>query len=317
MCRFLSTLKIIFAVLFFFFSFLQINAEQTNAANEPYYHLVILGDPHLPGKYVSSKERVIRTVNSWDDVDMVIAVGDICESSGTDKEYAAAKKFFRKLNAPLFPIAGNHDFIYEDQLSPSGTRNKASSDVRAAKLRTFREAFGLADVFYSKRVEQYLLVFLSTDHLHSENLTEMSDRTLAWLRSELEKNKKTPTIIFFHAPLKDTLRDYNKHINTPTRIAQPSGSIHTVLMNSPQVFLWVSGHTHTSPKEESFASPVNVYAKRITNIHTTDMNRDTIWTNSLYLYPDKVVVRTYNHKKSAWLPELQRTVQLPALPLVK
>jgi len=67
---------------------------------------------------------------------------------------------------------------------------------------------------------------------------------------------------------------------------------------------------HTSPKEESFASPINVYANRVTNIHNTDMNRETIWTNSLFLYPDKIVVKTYEHKTGAWLPDFERTISL-------
>lgn len=79
-------------------------------------------------------------------------------------------------------------------------------------------------------------------------------------------------------------------------------------MQNSQVFLWVSGHTHTPPREESFAAPINIYANRVTNIHNTDMNRETIWTNSLFLYPDKVVVKTYQHKTGIWLPEFERTL---------
>ncbi len=82
-------------------------------------------------------------------------------------------------------------------------------------------------------------------------------------------------------------------------------------MQNSQVFLWVSGHTHTSPKEESFAAPINSYANRVTNIHNTDMNRETIWTNSLFLYPDKVVVKTYQHKSGIWLPDFERTISAP------
>ncbi|HUK99935.1 MAG TPA: metallophosphoesterase, partial [Nitrospirota bacterium] len=145
------------------------------------------------------------------------------------------------------------------------------------------------------------------------NLTEMSARELEWLRTELNKNNKVPTIIFFHAPLIGTLRNYNSKINTSTRIAQPSDKIHALLLSNPQVFLWVSGHTHTPPTEQSFASPINVYDTHVTNIHNTDMNRETIYTNSLYLYPDKVVIRTYNHKKGIWLPEFDRTIAVPAL----
>jgi hypothetical protein len=80
--------------------------------DKPYHHLLILGDPHLPGKYMQAKENVIRKINSWDDVDMVIAVGDICEDRGTDEEYAAVKIFFEKLNKPL--RLRRHDVIYSN-----------------------------------------------------------------------------------------------------------------------------------------------------------------------------------------------------------
>ncbi|MFH1605221.1 MAG: hypothetical protein ABIH03_15105 [Pseudomonadota bacterium] len=136
----------------------------------------------------------------------------------------------------------------------------------------------------------------------------MSERQLEWLRSELQKERQSPAIVFFHAPLQGTLRNYNRNANTPNFVAQPAGTIHDILESNPQVFLWVSGHTHTSPREESFASAINVYEDRVTNIHNTDMNRKTIWTNSLFLYPDKVVVRTYNHQKAIWLPEFERTI---------
>jgi hypothetical protein len=33
---------------------------------------------------------------------------------------------------------------------------------------------------------------------------------------------------------------------------------------------------------------------------------DTIWTNSLFLYPDRVVVKTFDHKKDAWLDAMTR-----------
>ena len=110
-----------------------------------------------------------------------------------------------------------------------------------------------------------------------------------------------------------TLKTYKWFINTPNFIAQPAEALHALLTGNPQVFLWVSGHTHTSPLEESYASPVNLYEGHVTNVHNKDMNRGTIWTNSLYLYPEKVVIKTYNHEKNTWLPHLDRTVATPNL----
>lgn len=243
---------------------------------------------------------------------MTIVVGDICEELGTSVEYTLAKDFFSKLKKPLYPIVGNHDYIYTDSLDTKGKKVKAVTETREAKLNKFRDTFGLNEISYSKIVGRYLLVFLSPDS--PGYLAEISQKQVNWLNSELDKNKKTPTIIFFHAPLEGTLRSYNKNANTSNFVAQPSSKFHDILMKNPQVFLWVSGHTHTSPKEESFASAINTYEKKITNIHNTDMERETIWTNSLLLYSDKVVVKTFNHKKGSWLPELERTILPPTTP---
>jgi hypothetical protein len=80
---------------------------QTAGAEDRLYHrLVILGDPHLPGRLIEKKEKVLEAINSWEDVDMVIAVGDICSDWGSDEEYQAAKDFFSRLKKPFFPIAG-------------------------------------------------------------------------------------------------------------------------------------------------------------------------------------------------------------------
>ena len=279
------------------------------ASENAYHRIVILGDLHLPGNNIEVKKRVLETVNSWNDVEMVVAVGDICETSGTSEEYVAAKTFFAKLEKPLFAIAGNHDFIYS--FHKKGAKSEmANAETREEKLRNFRETFGLKDLYYSKTVGNYFLIFLSTDS--PGHLAEISQKQMEWLGSELERNKKQPTIIFFHAPLEGTLRGYNRYANTFDFIAQPSGTIRDLLKTNPHVFLWASGHTHTPPREESFASAINVYDNRISNIHNTDMqNRETVWTNSLFLYPDRVVVKTYNHNKGMWLPEYERKIEPP------
>ncbi len=280
-------------------------------ADKAVHRLVVLGDPHLPGRNIEFKEQVLVTINSWDDVEMVAAVGDICAGFGTEAEYAAAGKFFGRLHKPFFPITGNHDYYYRTPSGPHGRLVQGGKESQQAKLGLFRKTFGLSSHYYSRHLGRYLLVFLSADH--ADYLAGISDRQLAWLRRELSTQRKTPTLIFFHAPLQGALKRYRRFINTPDFIAQPAGAIHDILTGNPQVFLWVSGHTHTSPLEESFAAPVNLYAGQVTNIHNKDMNRGTIWTNSLSLYPDRVVIRTYNHQENRWLPQLDRTVPTPKL----
>lgn len=174
----------------------------------------------------------------------------------------------------------------------------------------------MQELFYSRRVGPYQLIFLSTDDLYSDNLCEMSGKQIDWWQSELRKNKNVPTIVFFHAPLKGTLTGSFKLLDKDSGIAQPHRKIHNILLENPQVFLWISGHVHIKPTHDSFNHTVNTYEKQVIVIPNPDMKDDSkgrtdIWTNSLYLYPDKVVVRTYDHKNGYWWDELTREIKPP------
>ena len=61
------------------------------------HHLVVLGDLHLPGNNLAIKENVLQTLNQWNDVEAVVAVGDLCESDGSAGEYRMIRAFFEKL----------------------------------------------------------------------------------------------------------------------------------------------------------------------------------------------------------------------------
>jgi len=277
-----------------------------------YQHVVILGDPHLPGKHLAAKEQVCDKINGCRDVDLVVAVRDICELYGTPAEYAAARSFFDHLNHPLALVAGNHDYLYATPARPeAGGYYSASPEERAGKLARFRQTFRLPALSFSRMVGGYLFLFVSADDDHY--MAGISNPQIDWLRTELARSPRTPTAIVFHGPLKGTQHPFKRYINQPQTVAQPVEAIHDLLAANPQVFLWISGHTHTPPTEASYASPINLYDGRVTNIHNTDMKRETIWTNSLLLYPDKVVVKTYNHREGAWRPEFELVIQPPKM----
>ncbi len=283
------------------------------ASQEPIrpYGIALIGDPHLPGNHLPAKEALIRTINGWDGIDRVVVLGDICNESGTVAEYAFAKAFFAKLHQPLRFVTGNHDYLYEDGANVSGRKAKAGPDVRASKLKRFAETFGMNEVYSHERLGNYLLIYLSPDDLFTQHLTQFSDRQLAWLQTVLEANPSAPALIFSHAPLSGTLLSYNERVNTPNFVAQPTERIREMVIAHPNIFLYASGHMHVPAKNESFASPVNLYEGRVTNIHNTDLQRQWSWTNVLYLYPTKVVVRTYDHMLKSWLPDLERTILPP------
>lgn len=271
-------------------------------------HIVVFGDPHLPGKHPQMKEEVLEHINEWKDVDMVVAMGDLCSKTGTVEEYTYVKTYFSKLKKPLSVITGNHDFIYMDELDSNDKLQHASKEIQEAKLKRFQTTFNLPKLYYSMVKESYLLLFLSVDD--PNHLAELSKEQLAWLEQELQAHPKMPTIVFFHAPLENTLETYNRWVNTPNFVAQPKKKINELLQANPQLFLWVSGHTHTSAKEASFASKVNQY-EHVTNIHNSDMNKDIIWTNSLFLEENFVSIKTYDHSKQEWIDTLDRHIAVP------
>lgn len=271
-------------------------------------HIVVLGDPHIPGKHLEAKDQVLEQINEWSDVDSVVAMGDLCSITGTEEEYALVKEYFSKLHKPLYVITGNHDFIYADELDSNGKLQHAPREIQDEKLRRFQSLFHLPKLYYSVQKESYLLIFLSADN--PTHLAELSTEQLAWFENELKTHSNMPTIVFFHAPLDHTLENYNHWVNTLDFIAQPKEPLHQIILGNPQLFLWVSGHTHTSAKEPSFASSINRY-EQVSNIHNSDMNKETIWSNSLFLEEDFVRVKTYDHTHKTWLDGLDRLIAKP------
>jgi 3',5'-cyclic-AMP phosphodiesterase len=316
-------IKLSFILTFSFAILLNISSAENQITGKDYYRIVVLGDPHLPFKYlkitdekkqkkiIDEKENAIKDINSWKDADLAVAVGDITGETGSDSEYDYAKNFFKKLNVQVLPITGNHDFTYQTE-----TKNNklvhGTVETAFQKLKKFETTFGLENISYTREISNYFLVFLSADKVDGKHQVELTKKSLSFLENILKSNRNKPTIIFFHAPLKGTLIKKG----TPSKgndAAQPDKKIDEILKENPQVFLWISGHTHTPPTDKSYNAAENLYDNRILNIHNTDMDRKQIWTNSLFLYNNKVIIKTYDHANKKWLPEMERTVTPPEI----
>jgi len=287
-----------------------------------YYRIVVLSDAHLPvrpeikdaavqQRIIAAKNKVVEDINAWGDINQIAVIGDLSAGLGTEQELTYAAQYFSRFNKPQSIVLGNHDYIYESSLSPFGGRIRAEAAYREGKINRFKQTFKMSETFYSQKIGRYLLLFLSTDSLESQYLTQISERQLAWLREELARYPAKPTLVFFHAPLKGTVSDYRETANSSDFVAQPDQVIAAVLLNNPQIFLWISGHIHIPATNPDFASQINVMDGRVTAIHNADMDRETIWTNSIYLYQDKVMIKTFDHKNRVWLDRLERTIQLP------
>ena len=287
------------------------------AEAQPYQRIVVLGDPHLPVRVLqhpdkaeqerikAAKNALIKDINGWDDVTAVVVVGDIVEQRAVPAEYAYIRKYFSRLQKPLWVINGNHEFRYKDAPDAKGKPVVADPAVWRRKLQAFQDFWQLPSRWYTKELAPYHLVFLSAEGPQN---TQLGEEQLQWLAADLAAHRTQPTLVFFHGPLMHTLLTYSKSVNTVHATAQPEKELDAILQANPQVQLWVSGHTHTPATNYSYAAPgINQYNDHLTDIHNADLDRKTIWTNSLYLYPDHILVRTFNHKTQAWMPEFDRT----------
>jgi 3',5'-cyclic-AMP phosphodiesterase len=306
--------SMLLTALFLFFLLSSVHAQNA------YQRIVVLGDPHLPfsterytdpaiqDRIVAAKIKVRDDINGWDDVSLVAVVGDLVAETGIIQEYETAQTYFAHLSKPLALVDGNHDFAYTDKRGPTGNFPRGDAASRRLKFQRFRDTFGMSALSYTKTLGNYFLVFLSAEMETSTYLLQYSPEQLQWLHDELQKHNNQPTLIFTHPPLKDTLSHYNKNANTPGFYAQPSEALHQLLADNPQVLLWVSGHTHTPATHPDFASKINWYDDRVLNLHNMDMDKETIYTNSIYLYDGQIVIKTFNHQSGQWADELERVL---------
>lgn len=291
------------------------------SADNDVHRITVISDAHVPLKTkerttndeklraMEAKLKVVDEVNSWKDVELVTILGDVVGDGGSAEEWALAKTFIGRFQKPLVGIAGNHEAMYVDYRDEKGKLALSNPEMRLNKMQKGRDLYGVKDLYQSRMVGNYLLIFLSIDGMGNQ-ITEISKKQLDWFKAQLAANPKKPTIVFMHAPLQGTLMTYDfEDINLPKKVAQPMLEIEEILHQNPQVFMWVSGHTHTPFNNPSYNHPINVYQKQVTNVHNSAWEEEPYCSNSLYLYPDKVVIRTYNHTTGKWIENLDRVVR--------
>lgn len=278
--------------------------------------IVILGDPHLPGRLLEKKRKVIETINSWQDVDLVVSVGDVCASFGTEDEFIFARDFFSKLNKPFLTLIGNHDNFYSD----SGFIAACKAE-RLEKIARFRRAFPNQELYFSRIVNGVKLIFLALDGIQSPLFSAASIEQLQWFAQELQAHPQLNTIVFYHAPLwtEEVLKFFAPAVNY---IAQPADEFRRIVLANPQIKLWVSGHVHFAMVADLLRHRFNNYHDQVYNILNCDMDgfsvlnanlkaefHERIWTRSLYFNQEFFRCTVFDHDLGREVPEFELNVQ--------
>lgn len=290
---------------------------RSKRAGRAYRRIVVLSDIHYPSKTcisgapymnkMATKENALHDISRWRDVDLSVFTGDMVQRDGSQAEYATVKAFVRGLRCRKAFIAGNHELLYSKD--GAGHFTTAGLFDRILHMKRYTRTFG--PLYYMCRLYGYVLIFLSPDVTTGQAAVELSQQQLHWLQQVLTENRDAPTIIFCHAPLAGTALPDAAGASRPGErdVAQPAQALADILRHQPQVRLWVSGHTHTRPGDPDFMNPVNYFDGRILNVYNGDWDdNEAIYTNSLYLFADRIVIRTYSHKDHCWLPQFDRVV---------
>ena len=292
------------------------------AAGRDYYHILLVSDLHLPVRskkfpdkavqddILQKKRKLIETANAWGDVDEAALLGDLAARYGNESEFRAVDEYVGGFKFPYYAVAGNHDYRYKDEprISSKGKEKKAMGTLeeKKAKLAAFQKRYKQPALYFARTVRNCRLLYLSPDACGTN--IEFSQEQLAWLKKEIAGHKKGPMLFFCHAPLLGTLRTYKDNINTPDFTAQPSDDLEEILADVPPGSLWVSGHTHTPPTNDSYADlSVNRVHKNLVDIHNPTIDTPDTYTNSLFIYEDRIVVRTFDYNEGKWMANLDRT----------
>jgi Icc protein len=295
-------------------------------AAEKSKRVVVLSDVHygskehddkaLRSRVMKNKEQAIQEINGWNDVDLCVFTGDMVELAASPEEYRLARSLTDKLGQPKVFVAGNHEIVYSETPAVKGKLQPADPYERICHIKAYKENYG--PLYYAKDVGNYRLLFLSPDVIEGHipvnkpYAVELSKAQLTWLKAELKAYRDRPTLIFCHTPLKGTILPDNPE-NEERNFTSPAEKIKDILAKNPQVLIWSSGHTHTPPTDPSVDHAINKLAgTNVLNVYNPAWEGDQIWTNSFYLYPDRIVVRTYSHKDHQWLTRFDRTISLPA-----
>ncbi len=294
----------------------------TSKQERDYYHILLISDLHLPvRKNVFSsqeeqddiwgkKQALLKTVNDWKDVDEVALLGDLAARYGNEEEFRVVDEYVGALRYKYYAVAGNHDYAYEDKpkVTKKGKVKKVEAplEMKQAKLAAFQKRYHLPSAYYARDIGSCRLLYLAPDGCRSD--VDLSREQLDWLKQEIAAHPKGPILFFCHAPIMGTLRTYKPKINTVKNTVQPADTLAEILANVPPGSLWISGHTHTPPTNDSYAdTAVNRANPNLVDIHTPSIDAPHLYTNSLYIYKDRLVIRTYDHNNGKWLDKLERT----------
>ena len=266
------------------------------ATNRPLFSFSVLSDLHFmaypepeatPVEWVPFLEREIAYVASLEPR-FVVCNGDL--TNGKLRDYRLAAAAFSACPMPVYYTMGNHEYY--------GRYEEADFASEQAQAR-FLSMTGMPGLYYERLYEGFPFLFLSTEHYtpDSNEAAWLGEAQLGWLAERLEAHAHTPTFVFLHHPLNDTVAG-------STDTCRASAAIRAMLERRSNVLLF-SGHTHCRMDREDqlVRSGGNVFVGGGCMYEEHPQSR---WVD---VYEDHATLRLLCHRERRWLDAYEATIR--------
>jgi predicted phosphodiesterase len=240
-----------------------------------------IADSHIRRQIVDSPKYIKATsisrellanyvadINSHDPpVDFTVHLGDITDF-GLPEEFEDAARILDGLEAPLYPVLGNHDNFQYDR--KEGWKRFSGRD--SANYSFDHMGF-------------HFLAIDCTKEVYRRPFVECDCRMREWVRGDLAASKERPTLILSHYNLR--ARDWGARFSITGGYREYEGmaELRRILEEAGNVVAVINGHVH--------ANRVEVH----NGIHYIDIGATLVGPPSVryfYVFPDSVVV-TYEY----------------------
>lgn len=277
--------------------------------------LAVVSDPHLDNS-IGTGAKLKAALNDLRSVgaDHYAFNGDL-----TNHAWPSEYDLFRQLTKGLSIDAnmGNHEFYHFEH-----------SD--AELVDRFCKALGYERPYHAREVAGVQLIFLSgvlrKGAPKNPEWAWLTAEQVNWFEQQLKAKPKTPTLVFLHQTLNDTVA-WSWGGNGFSGVGEAQ-QLRQILSRNPQVKLWFSGHTHQRQEGENQVSgqgsvtfvgvgssfytfvPSDKPEAREFGGFVKDLRRSD--SRVVDVYADKLVVRARDHAAKAWVDSLQFEVALKA-----